>query len=1278
MSSERISDTPVPSGYEPKPKDFLEEIVQSSVKPNAPHKTLLSPVELPWRPFYLRRRVLSCFILVFLLLIIAIIALSQLSYRNHGLVTSYTGLHYLWTYGPTAILTLVGAGWARVSFQAKLIAPWIYLHRKPVNVEKALLLDYIAMFPPLVMFRSFKNRHFLVATTSTVSSLLSILIVLSSGLITLSPTPVHKNNIPVVLQTSFVNNATNLLYGDSIPWLTMTGLISGVLKNPDGVTERFAYQTFDTDLPTTAEVRATVDAISTGLDCENASLDSFSTYRFLDQESQAQIGLNLTLSSPTCHTGVPDVGITPLNGSEVNATHPISSGYYVGFMTPRNCKNASNDFVEDFDIVVILFGLLQLSPKLDNNVSASSGFDPNATTLRSTQLICRPTYSMTHVNVIRNGSEVESLVSSNPHRSGSLDNITAWDIYSAYFYSYSQLDGKVIGWTDQLTDLAVCGESLNVDDQFRMALSDSSKVQCPVDLFLQSEYLMDFMTAHYQRYTAVLAHHLIMEPTSTPSTGTAIIIEDRLLVRTFAAQSMAGLIAAAVLLSAIASTLIPRSPILEFSPNTLIAQGILASRSHDICQALEDMEYVIQEPLSTQNNTIPLHRIHLETSTEQYSPLRPTKKVFPTVEGHLTKAKGGIGVSPLTIRKHVRITTCFLVFTMISTLETTLHFSNRNSGLGSVTSDAYLHYLWTTIPSVVMSLLSLYFSAVDFDLRALTSYHLLKAGAPFDHTVNLNLLDKSAPRIALNQWKIRAFFGLASTVAMFAASLFTIFTSSLFVAESIPQSSLSHLFTVDSFRESNPAIISNKDGYTSALLVLEASVPYPAFTYQNLVIPRLTLSPDSKIRSKDQDKELHTPTFVYTASVPAFRTNLTCELYDSSRFIIEADYGDDYWENRTTPLGATISIRGVSGSFHVDYLFTNIGVFGFVTAYSISSWQYLYVWGNINPKLPTNLTFAAGMACNDTIEVIDIEATFVGASLNIDTTKPPMPIESTARKLIQNDSDRAGYGTGNPGQDYYPNIYSDVPAFVGSHPSLNIDGFFDIVTSSRYAQPHSALGDPARREDIIHSIELHHGIITAALLVQSRVPLNNTNATIHLSGNDADVYNTTATDPNGVIRVIQQGTSTRILESLLLITLVLSIISWALMPNTALLPKPPTSLASAVALLVGGNIFACLPPNAASMSSEELKSHFLGLGFDKFKIGWAIVTSKKEGEQRERFMVYAVSSKASQLMGSNLEVDTDEVGVGIDGDRRLLRFKVRSTALPKTYKARWRDSSENS
>ena len=55
-----------------------------------------------WTPFYLRRAILTCFLIIFAILIALLEMLNWLSRRNQGLATTDSSKHYLWTYGPTA------------------------------------------------------------------------------------------------------------------------------------------------------------------------------------------------------------------------------------------------------------------------------------------------------------------------------------------------------------------------------------------------------------------------------------------------------------------------------------------------------------------------------------------------------------------------------------------------------------------------------------------------------------------------------------------------------------------------------------------------------------------------------------------------------------------------------------------------------------------------------------------------------------------------------------------------------------------------------------------------------------------------------------------------------------------------------------------------------------------------------------------------------------------------------------------------------------------------
>lgn len=83
-------------------------------------KSLCSP-PTDWRPRYLQSSAQIAATCFFFLLAAIVEALLVMSLRNDGLATSKEDIHHLWTYGPTALLTLVAAVWGRVVFQAQLV-----------------------------------------------------------------------------------------------------------------------------------------------------------------------------------------------------------------------------------------------------------------------------------------------------------------------------------------------------------------------------------------------------------------------------------------------------------------------------------------------------------------------------------------------------------------------------------------------------------------------------------------------------------------------------------------------------------------------------------------------------------------------------------------------------------------------------------------------------------------------------------------------------------------------------------------------------------------------------------------------------------------------------------------------------------------------------------------------------------------------------------------------------------------------------------------------------
>lgn len=76
-----------------------------------------------WRPSFLTKTNLSAFIATMTLLIAGLETIWALSQKNSGLASTDASLHNLWTYGPSAILTLISAIWDCVEYEAKAITP---------------------------------------------------------------------------------------------------------------------------------------------------------------------------------------------------------------------------------------------------------------------------------------------------------------------------------------------------------------------------------------------------------------------------------------------------------------------------------------------------------------------------------------------------------------------------------------------------------------------------------------------------------------------------------------------------------------------------------------------------------------------------------------------------------------------------------------------------------------------------------------------------------------------------------------------------------------------------------------------------------------------------------------------------------------------------------------------------------------------------------------------------------------------------------------------------
>ncbi|CAI0644340.1 unnamed protein product [Colletotrichum noveboracense] len=152
-----------------------------------------------------------------------------------------------------AALTILAACWGRVEFQAMRYTPWISLSMAKTSVEESTyVLDYPSMSTPTVLIQSFRRKHRLVFLSSVASLVLKIQIALAPGLFTLTDVSFNKAVKVNVLDsfdvnTSFSDAYSTHLFEDASPYYIPQAIEDFGMEFPFGVSNKppVAYQTFE-------------------------------------------------------------------------------------------------------------------------------------------------------------------------------------------------------------------------------------------------------------------------------------------------------------------------------------------------------------------------------------------------------------------------------------------------------------------------------------------------------------------------------------------------------------------------------------------------------------------------------------------------------------------------------------------------------------------------------------------------------------------------------------------------------------------------------------------------------------------------------------------------------------------------------------------------------------------------------------------------------------------------------------------------------------------------
>ncbi|KAI1357374.1 hypothetical protein F5Y08DRAFT_352560 [Xylaria arbuscula] len=1184
-------------------------------------------VTFSWRPFYLRRAVLLGFIAIFILVIITIESLLAVSNRYGGIATSDDALHYLWTLGPTAFLTGLAAFWARTEYQSKLIAPWMRLSQDKIPASRTLLLDYISPFSILTITRSWRNQDYTVFISIVVSIIIKILITLSSALITLSPMNISRA-CPMVLQDRFINSNVKLLTPSMLAPFIIQGLGDQNITLPEGISSNYAYQSVQTNLPNTTQTQITVDGLINSVDCEPVDIRLLSAYPPPVFNADLFKTLHVAISSTECN-----ISLARLVGIYDYPRHHNESILFARFDRVQ-CDNTATKARDRR--VLILFGNLTYHDDYPHESEPPVGAEdsPKGVLHHSAQLLCSPSYAIEKVQVTRNSTQTNNImpIPGSPQRT--LSSVTSWDIMDAHFEvgRFDFYGGPESGW-DYGRPINISGVPVDVDTYMDLALNLHLVPDIHATSLFDPQLLHQAVEGYYRQIGGIIAKESLMEPALVDDVGSALVNEKRLVIRNWVAQWMVGLLSVCVLLTAIALFLVPRKGFLPYSPSALL--NLLSVLQHS---------RKLMDQLSYAGASDDEHLRFFESSTFKSNLItgseNETSQFYVESQADEDNAKAGTFgqissrvVHPTILHPISRSIVCVAVAGLIIALELILYKSNVEDGLGDVGDDEYIHYTWTSIPALIFGALSLAFSATDFETRNLTPYLMLKQHVSGDKFRQLDYLDMALPKAIYRELNMRTLWAFAITTAFLIASLFTTISASLFQESIIPVTTSIVLRPSQSFDLLDSFEATRYTSSRIASFIFQSNYSFPRFTYKNLAFPELV-----PVTVPSSAPIINTSTASISTTVPAIRSLMDCRLYDSSQISVRIAFNETD-PGGSNPLSAKVygetcdlnkdkNLWGIYTAPNTTYIGQEVGS-GDIKHFQSCS-DLLYFWAKIDYKASPPVQHIAALGCNTTFETVDCNTTFTGANLDLDLRNPPRPLESTARNSTINRLGLIGY----------LNILDNSIASVNVAPQA-LDNFFSTLVTSPWAIPISALGDPAASANITSAIKLHHGIITAQALSALRVPANQTNVTlaapIRPGDNDGQSrFNATVVDTATRRRVVQDAVSTHVLVALLATALVLFIVGWVLNPGTSILPRNPTTIASAAALLAGGNLFAHLPTDGSWLTPEAILT-LLGRSDARFWMGWGNLPDEEGryyGGENEagvsRFGIFVVDKKADE------------------------------------------------
>ncbi|KAG6366752.1 hypothetical protein INS49_000932 [Diaporthe citri] len=1194
-----------------------------------------------WNPFWSSPALLFAYSTVLALLSAATVVLWRLSASNHGFPL-LTANNYSWTYGPTAVLTVIMSIWNQTTYCCKLLEPWRELKTGPLGPEKTVLLDYISPILPANLWKATRFKHATVLVAIYAGIILRIVTVASTGLLSPVNMSMPFQNITLEALTTFNTDNYDLRLGsfdtlrESAINYEAYALIADNLPFPDGIQPSLAFQRFRLPANSTANrtlssVRATVQAFKPSIQCEEASLVPLNaTTKPYDNGGWLEIFANLSWAS--CSSSQLHPKEAHLGFAYLPLTRQSYGGIPSGDYTCRDAMESFWSFVTLFDVrynrTAIPSAILRAEK---SNSSDTWGIQ----IMKATSVACSLSYSMIPAQVTYDLSrDPVTPVIDLPDGSGTYVPGPFIEGFPASDFAYRLRSGA------DNADFMVGSYVTNGMDEFApntfvqmMSIVGNTTPAA----FLGNPGLMSSAASTVFTYAGVqVANAFLVGDTTETLQGEISTTTTRIRVSPLASLAMvSGLLVVAV--GAMVLVLIRAHNVIthKVGPIGGMAKTLRDSLSLNVLlrgcgqKKMEHIEKVLN-PFTFQSTTV-------TTQTSSTSIIAQREGAVKDDSSDQSLVETIAWWRPIPLRPLIFTLISLSPLAIIATLEVLQHLSRRANGITSISNPDTLLVTFGTrfVPSMLFMTIATLYESIEFNVAVLVPFARLKAGkAKGKPVITHSLLGRfSIESLGFSLWN--KYWEIAfATLAAFLGSFLTIAASGLYTIESKPGPSPVTVCRVDRFDPTWSDSVNDDGGAAISLTNFEVlNLSYPSWTNYELAFPELQLS------TKDLAQINATSEPSITVQVPAVRGELQCGITSMEDTIVDVP-----------GVGPVHTILVVNGSTSVPAACdVEASTIGWSSRQLLRLSRRPWLLGQMLDLHPgdKNLSFgefSLPLQDNSPPGCPSLAFTFGNYSIKstdrLETTSNASPAWFTTMSCIQlmaevqtdvtlsipnftvisavADESTTKYLASGPGGQtafpWRPQLHFELEVIIWDgnmtyggfnspsvvqmyqNPNYEVDGFFSLLLHpSNKVYPEELLG-PDNHGRLLDAIQgLYRRYMAQVANTKMRVPV---------AANTApETYTATWINTNrGVLR--QDWRSKLALQILLAVMFVCGVASYLLIDTEEVLPHDPCSIAGLAALLAGSSICKEEEPLVNSKGSEGGRIHGSSWDSQLFGLGW--------------------------------------------------------------------------